>query len=128
MRFPLGTLTPITSRTPTPHPNPTPTHARTHQVTCPGAYRTICVQLRLHHLAVAALLKAQELAEMEGASGLDGLGAGAPAFGVLRRLVEVGGWVAAWLVLGSAVFGGSWGAARSLVAHLLDFLSQTETI
>ena len=31
--------------------------------------------------------------EMEGASGLDGLGAGAPAFGVLRRLVEVGGWV-----------------------------------
>lgn len=48
------------------------------------------MQLRLHHLAVAALLKATDLAEMEGASGLDALGAGAPAFGVLRRLVEVG--------------------------------------
>ncbi|GBF92637.1 hypothetical protein Rsub_05251 [Raphidocelis subcapitata] len=58
------------------------------EVSCPGAYRTVCVHLRLHHLAVAALVKAQELAEMEGASGLEGLGAGAPAFGVLRRLVE----------------------------------------
>ena len=65
------------------------------EVAHPGAYRTVCVQLRLHHLAVAALLKATDLAEMEGATGLEGLGAGAPAFGVLRRLVEVRGAPAA---------------------------------
>jgi DNA polymerase epsilon subunit 1 len=87
------------------NPNSTPPHPpRPTQVTCPGAHRTICVQLRLHHLAVAALLKAQDLAEMEGATGLDGLGAGAPAFGVLRRLAEVrgsrGGQAIRWPLLG----------------------------
>jgi hypothetical protein len=88
-------------------------------VTCPGAYRTVCVHLRLHHLAVAALVKAQELAEMEGASGLDGLGAGAPAFGVLRRLVEVRGrfpgrrrgWEAGRCFSGQAG-GRGWAASR----------------
>lgn len=59
------------------------------EVCAPGAYRTICVQLKVHHLAVCALDKASVIAELEGASGLDALGVGAPAFRVLRKLVQV---------------------------------------
>ncbi|GAX75625.1 hypothetical protein CEUSTIGMA_g3069.t1 [Chlamydomonas eustigma] len=58
-----------------------------HEVLAPGAYRSITVELRLHHLAVNAIDKAQQLCEMEGASGLEASGSG-PAFKVLKSLVE----------------------------------------
>ena len=62
----------------------------------PGAYRSICVELRVHHLAVSAVDKAQLLSEMEGASSLEAMlgggGGGGPAFKTLKQ------WVEQWLV------------------------------
>jgi hypothetical protein len=77
-------------------------------LSCPGAYRTVCVQLELHHLAVAALDQAAAMAEMEGAEGLEALGAGAPAFKALRALVQVRdeGWNGKGGCLGGLWLGG----------------------
>lgn len=59
-------------------------------VVAPGVYRCVCVSLRLHHLAVAAVDQAALLAEASGALTLEGLlGGAAPAFKVLRDLVQV---------------------------------------
>ncbi|KAF8072990.1 POL2A [Scenedesmus sp. PABB004] len=43
------------------------------QVARPGCYRCVCVQLKLHHLAVAAVDQAPALAEAAGAVTLEGL-------------------------------------------------------
>lgn len=57
----------------------------------PGAYRSICVELEVHHLAVAAITSLDYLAGLEGGDG-GGAGAGGPpALKVLQRLVE--GWL-----------------------------------
>eukprot|EP00878_Enallax_costatus_P037002 GHUV01041691.1.p1 GENE.GHUV01041691.1~~GHUV01041691.1.p1 ORF type:complete len:113 (-),score=36.79 GHUV01041691.1:541-879(-) len=67
------------------------------QITRSGCYRGVCVHLKLHHLAVAAVDQAAQLAELAGAVTLEGLlGPAAPAFKVLRDLVEVSraSWVA----------------------------------
>lgn len=65
------------------------------QVVYPGAYRSVCVQIKLHHMAVNATAQAGVLGEMEGAalldSTLDPQGAG-PAFKVLKQLVT--NWLA----------------------------------
>ena len=62
-------------------------------MTCPGAYRCVCVRLRLYNLAVSAVVKAEALAELEGASSAAGVEAGSgPAFRVLKALVH--GWLA----------------------------------
>jgi hypothetical protein len=56
----------------------------------PGCYRGVCVALKLHHLAVAAVDTAPQLAELSGALTLEGLlGPAAPTFKVLRDLVQV---------------------------------------
>ncbi|KAG1663133.1 hypothetical protein FOA52_000655 [Chlamydomonas sp. UWO 241] len=60
------------------------------QVHAPGAYRSICVELRLHHLAVNAVSKATQLSELEGSTGLEASGA-TPAFSVLKKLLD--GWL-----------------------------------
>jgi Domain of unknown function (DUF1744) len=58
------------------------------QVLRRGAYRSVCVELEVHHLAVAAVTSLEVLSAME--SG-DGGGAGPPALRVLQRLVD--GWL-----------------------------------
>jgi hypothetical protein len=61
-------------------------------VTRPGCYRAVVVHLKLHHLAVAAVDQAPQLAELAGAVTLEGLlGPAAPGFKVLRDLVQVRG-------------------------------------
>ncbi len=64
------------------------------QVVYPGAYRCVCVQIKLHHMAVNATAQAGVIGELEGAalldSSLDPQGAG-PAFKVLKQLV--GNWL-----------------------------------
>lgn len=61
------------------------------QVVYPGAYRCVCVQIKLHHMAVNATAQAGVLGELEGAalvdSSLDPQGCG-PAFKVLKQLVS----------------------------------------
>ncbi|KAG2442618.1 hypothetical protein HXX76_002703 [Chlamydomonas incerta] len=57
----------------------------------PGVYRSVCVTLRLHHLAVAAVEAAEALAELEGGTGGGagaggGAGVGSGVFKVLRAL------------------------------------------
>lgn len=60
------------------------------QLTRPGCYRGVCVHLKLHHLAVAAIDQAPQLAELAGAVTMEGLlGPAAAAFRVLRDLVQV---------------------------------------
>jgi hypothetical protein len=62
------------------------------QLSQPGCYRGVCVALKLHHLAVAAVDTAPQLAELSGALTLDGLlGPAAATFKVLRELVQVRG-------------------------------------
>ena len=56
----------------------------------PGAYRCACVQLRLHHLLVAAVDAAPALADLDGGA-LDGGAGGGAAMRCLRRLVRA--WV-----------------------------------
>jgi len=56
----------------------------------PGAYRCACVQLRLHHLLVAAVDAAPALADLDGGA-LDGGSGGGAAMRCLRRLVRA--WV-----------------------------------
>lgn len=54
----------------------------------PGAYRCVCLEVRINHLAVCAVLEAVTLSEMEGAAlGEDGAGCG-PAFRVFRGLAQ----------------------------------------
>lgn len=61
------------------------------QVVYPGAYRCVCVQIKLHHMAVNATAQAGVIGELEGAalldSSLDPQGSG-PAFKVLKQLVS----------------------------------------
>ena len=56
-----------------------------------GAYRCVCVQIKLHHMAVNATAQAGVIEELEGAalhdSSLDPQGSG-PAFKVLKQLVS----------------------------------------
>lgn len=56
-----------------------------------GAYRCVCVQIKLHHMAVNATAQAGVIEELEGAalhdSSLDPHGSG-PAFKVLKQLVS----------------------------------------
>ena len=55
-------------------------------------YRCVCVELRVSHLAVGAVMEAAALGELEGAAlGEAGGGGGGPAFRVLQRLA------AAWM-------------------------------
>lgn len=74
----------------------------------PGAYRTVSIELKIHHLAVNAILKSNQVNEMEGGTllgfELDGKGGGgqfgsestswdeatscAPAFRILKQMVQ----------------------------------------
>ncbi|XP_077235840.1 DNA polymerase epsilon catalytic subunit A-like [Tasmannia lanceolata] len=71
-------------------------------LTYPGAYRKVTVELKIHHLAVNALLKSSQVNEMEGGTllgfdqdsgsneqtGFDEASSCAPAFRVLKKLIE----------------------------------------
>ncbi|KAJ8768060.1 hypothetical protein K2173_021000 [Erythroxylum novogranatense] len=75
-------------------------------LTYPGAYRKVSVELKIHHLAVNALLKSNQVNEMEGGSllGFEDIGSGsnvideqygfdeatssAPALRVLKQLIQ----------------------------------------
>lgn len=59
-----------------------------------GAYRRVCISLRVHHLAVNALVAAATMSEMEGGNlnddpgeHVEGAAAALPAFRVLRAMV-----------------------------------------
>lgn len=58
------------------------------QVISSGAYRSVCVQLRLYHLAVAAVERCEALAELEGAAAVGAAQSAGPAFRVLKQLVH----------------------------------------
>lgn len=60
------------------------------QVLRPGAYRCVCMELEVQHLAVAAITALEELTVLEGGES-GGAAAGPPALPVLAKLV------AAWL-------------------------------
>ena len=65
------------------------------QVVYPGAYRCVCVQIKLHHMAVNATAQAGVVGEMEGAALLDSTldpQGGGQAFKVLKQLVS--NWLA----------------------------------
>ncbi|GJY19845.1 DNA polymerase epsilon catalytic subunit A [Tanacetum coccineum] len=55
-------------------------------LTFPGAYRKVTVELKIHNLAVNALLKSNQVNEMEG--GLDEATSCSPAFRVLKQLIQ----------------------------------------
>ncbi|XP_058067456.1 DNA polymerase epsilon catalytic subunit A-like isoform X2 [Magnolia sinica] len=75
-------------------------------LTYPGAYRKVTVELKIHHLAVNALLKSSQVNEMEGGAllgfdhhvnsgpltnehnGFDEASSCAPAFRVLKQLIQ----------------------------------------
>ncbi|KAL4591685.1 hypothetical protein LXL04_004655 [Taraxacum kok-saghyz] len=70
-------------------------------LTYPGAYRKVAVELKIHHLAVNALLKSNQINEMEGGTlfgfendvaseqlGLDEATSCSPAFRVLKQLIQ----------------------------------------
>ena len=57
------------------------------QACFPGAYRAVCVHLRLHHLAVCAVARADQLALLEGVAAAGEAASEGPAFAVLRSLV-----------------------------------------
>ena len=57
------------------------------QACFPGAYRSVCVHLRLHHLAVCAVARADQLAILEGVAAAGEASSEGPAFEVLRSLV-----------------------------------------
>ena len=61
------------------------------QVLRRGAYRSVCVELEVHHLAVAAVTSLEVLSAMESGDGGGGGVAGPPALRVLQRLVD--GWL-----------------------------------
>lgn len=61
------------------------------QIINPGAYRSITVELKLHHLAVCALDKVAQLAEIEGTADITSPGTGL-SFKVLQSLVKA--WLA----------------------------------
>ena len=58
------------------------------QVVNAGAHRCVCVQLKLYHLAVAAVEKCEALAELEGAASVGPAPGAGPAFKVLKQLVH----------------------------------------
>ncbi|PWA94332.1 DNA polymerase epsilon catalytic subunit [Artemisia annua] len=55
-----------------------------------GAYRRVTVELKIHNLAVNALLKSHQINEMEGSTlfGLDEAMSCSPAFRVLKQLIQ----------------------------------------
>lgn len=66
------------------------------QLAVAGAYRSVCVRLRIHHLPVAALEVCDLLSELEGSMGVGaagggGAGAESATFKALRGLV--GAWL-----------------------------------
>lgn len=61
---------------------------RTIEVNCRGAYRAVCVELKIHHLAVNALDKAGLLGDLEGVALVDEGSTVGPAFRVLRGMVQ----------------------------------------
>lgn len=61
------------------------------QVLRRGAYRSVCVELEVHHLAVAAITSLDALTALEGGDGGGGGATGLPALRVLQRLVA--GWL-----------------------------------
>ena len=87
-------------------------------VDTPGAYREVCIEVRLHHLAVNALLKSGAMAELEGTAASAAMEGGTgPALKVLRRMVE--GW------LGAARARGEFAdVADSLLRGMQNWLSQ----
>ncbi|GAB4815178.1 hypothetical protein N2152v2_002224 [Parachlorella kessleri] len=58
------------------------------QVCFPGAYRSVCVELKIDHLAVNAVLEAALLSELEGSALMDDQQGCGPAFLVLRNLAQ----------------------------------------
>ncbi|PRW20477.1 DNA polymerase epsilon catalytic subunit A [Chlorella sorokiniana] len=58
------------------------------EITFPGAYRCVCVELRISHLAVNAILEAATISELEGSTLLEDQHGCAPAFRVLKNLAQ----------------------------------------
>jgi DNA polymerase epsilon subunit 1 len=67
-------------------------HKERVQISWPGMYRNVCIQIRISHLAVSSILESATLGEIEGAMPLedqrDGSG---PAFKVLKGLATM--WI-----------------------------------
>lgn len=61
------------------------------EVSAPGAYRSVCVEVRVSHLAVCAVLEAATLGDLEGAALVDDQAGCGPAFRVLKALAQ--SWV-----------------------------------
>ena len=61
------------------------------QLSWPGMYRNVCIQIRINHLAVNAVLEAATLSELEGAMPLEEQGGCGPAFRVLKQMAHT--WI-----------------------------------
>lgn len=61
------------------------------EVIYPGAYRSICVELKVHHLVVCAVDKSAQLGDLEGTA-IDASEPTGPAFRILKNLVS--NWLA----------------------------------
>lgn len=61
------------------------------EVSWPGVYRCVCLEIKVSHLAVCAVLEAATLSELEGAALLDDQAGCGPAFRVLKNLAQ--NWV-----------------------------------
>ncbi|KAF3455292.1 hypothetical protein FNV43_RR05740 [Rhamnella rubrinervis] len=106
-------------------------------LTYPGAYRKVTVELKIHHLAVDALLKSNKINEMEGGAllgfesnmnsglhtpneqdGFDEATSCAPAFRVLKQLIQ--------RCLGDAVASGNV-YADAILQHLYRWLCSPQS-
>ncbi|KAJ4832189.1 DNA polymerase epsilon catalytic subunit A [Turnera subulata] len=101
-------------------------------LTYPGAYRKISVELKIHHLAVDALLKSNQVNEMEGGAllgfdqgnshyscdGLDEATSSAPTLRVLKQLIQ--------RCLGDAVTSGNV-FADAILQHLYRWLCSPQS-
>ena len=74
------------------------------QVISSGAYRSVCVQLRLYHLAVAAVERCEALAELEGAAAV-----GAAVWGV-----AIERYLTTYLLVDASIIAGRLGALRTV--------------
>lgn len=61
------------------------------EVAWPGAYRCACLEIKVSHLAVCAVLEAHTICELEGAALVDDQATCGPAFRVLKNLAH--SWV-----------------------------------
>lgn len=61
------------------------------QLSWPGVYRSVCVEIRVSHLAVNAVLEASTLGELEGSMLLEDQAGCGPAFRILKSLAQT--WV-----------------------------------